>query len=951
MAPGLAPQVMAWMQRMGAVAGPLSASGEASSGDPVLVEMLVSGAWVDITGYVLVRDDSGNIAVTRGIRDEGSQTDPSTCQLELDNRDGRFSPRNPSGPYFGLIGRNTPIRISVPDGLGGKSYRIWGEISEWAPNWDASGSDVWTDVSASGILRRLAQGPAPERSVIYYAITDPLPSSVVAYWPMEDASGATSLASALTSGSRMTWTGTPTLASYSGFAASDPLPDITSATLSGGVTKYSDPTATQVRFLASIPAAGLSLGKVLVAIDQLDYSAGASQFWEVYYDTSTNSLTIRTCADDGTVLGAELQHSLDVRGRLLYVSVELQEAGANITRTLRLKDVTNSNTYTVSDTVFTTQLTRVTRVQFGPASRAVSGPAGTANLPGVAVGHCTVETSITAIDALGVRLNPIGETAGRRMQRLCDEAGIAFDWVGDLDDTVDMGAQGKANTLSLIQEAVLADGGMLYENPAVFGLGYRTRASLYNQDPALVLDYAAANLAAVPVPVEDDRYIQNKVTVTVNGISSTVEETNSSLGTELPPAGVGVYGQETTLNLATSDEATLQDQAAWRVHLGTVDEARYPTIAVNLAHPSITADMRRAIIGMRAGDRIQITNPPAWLPPDVIDQLVLGTSETITRFEHKVTFTCAPASPYSSIGVLDATISRIDTDGSELVGTLTTSDTVAGVQPAAGLDGLWTKDANDFPLDVEISGEVIRVTSITDLVTDTFSRTVSSNWGTNDSGLTWTLGGGSASDYSVGSGVGAHLLSTVGNSRRCTVGTTITDMDMYVSITSDQLATGDFLAGGLAQRFLDLDNLYSAQLRFTPTNTIQVVIIKRVAATETILGTYTMAATTFVAGTFYRLRFKVNGSLLRAKAWLATDAETPEWQVSVMDGDLITPTFLGVRSIAGPSATNVNPSIKYDDFAVVSPQRWSLTRSINGVVKSHSRGESVSLATPTYLAL
>ena len=569
----------------------------------------------------------------------------------------------------------------------------------------------------------------------------------------------------------------------------------------------------------------------------------------------------------------------------------------------------------------------------------------------MAAGHVTVQTTVTPIDDLGAAIDPSGEAAGRRIQRLCDEAGIAFTWVGDLDDTAAMGAQSRQNLLAHLQECTLADGGLLFESGTGFGLGYRTRASLYNQDPALVLNYTAGNLAAVPVPVEDDRYVQNQITVTVNGVSQTAEETDGPLSTALPPAGVGAYGQETTLNLATSDEGTLLDQAAWRVHLGTVDEARYPQISVNLAHPSITPDMRRAIIGMRAGDRIQITNPPAWLPPDTIDQIVLGTSETITRFEHKLTFTCAPASPYSSIGILDAAITRIDTDGSELAGNLTTSDAVAGVQPSDGFDGLWTKDPNDFPLNVIIGGEVIQVTSIADLVTDTFTRTVSNAWGTNDSGLTWTLGGGVAADYSVGSGVGAHLLSTIGNSRRCTVGTTITDMDMYVSITSDQLATGDFLAGGLATRFLDLDNLYSAQLRFTTSNTIQVVIIKRVAATETILGTYTMAGVTFVAGTSYRLRFKVKGSLLRAKAWLATDAETPEWQVSVMDGDLDTPTFLGVRSVAWSASTNVNPSIKYDDFAVVSPQRWSLTRSINGVVKTHSRGDSVSLATPTYLAL
>ena len=949
--PGLVPQIAALRRRLALLPAPARSSGEASNGEPVQIEMLVAGSWVDITGYCLVRE-SGNISITRGIRDEGSQTDPSTCALELDNRDGRFSPRNPTGVYYGLIGRNTPIRVSVPDGLGGKNYRLWGEISEWAPNWDTSGSDVWTDVSASGILRRLAQGPTPEHSVIYNAITDPLSSSVVAYWPMEDASGATTLASALTTGSAMTWSGTPTLASYSGFAASDPLPDLTSATLSGGVPKYSDPAATQVRFLVYIPVTGLSDLKVVCAIDQVDPGTGAAAFWELYYSTTdaTNSFVLRTCAGDGTNLGALLPHTLDVRGRLLYVSVELQESGTSITRAIRLKDVNSGRVYSVSDTETLTSLSRVTKVQFGPASRSAVG-AGTAYLPGVAVGHCTVESAITAIDALGVRLNPIGETAGRRIQRLCDEAGIAFDAVGDLDDTVALGAQGKANTLSLIQEACLADGGMLYENPSVLGLGYRTRASLYNQDPALILSYTANNLAQIPVPVEDDRYVQNKVTVTCNGVSATYEETSGTLSTALPPAGVGTYGQETTLNLASTDTPTLQDQAAWRVHLGTVDEARFPTIAVNLAHPSVTPDMRRAIIGLRAGDRVQITNPPSWLPPDTIDQLVLGISETITHFEHRIAFTCAPASPYSSVGYLDATNTRIDTDGSELVGTLTTTDTVAGVQPSDPYDGLWTKDPADFPLDIKVSGEVIRVTSISDLVTDTFSRTVSGSWGTNDSGLTWSTGGGSASDYSVGSGVGAHLLASVGVSRRCFLSTTIADLDLYVSATADQLATGDFLAAGLTARYLDSDNLYSAQIRFTTASAVQVVIIKRVNAVETTLGTYTMPATTFVAGTLYRLRFKLKGTSLRAKAWLATDAETPEWQVSVADNDLVLPNLIGFRSISGSGSTNANPSIKYDDYAIVSPQLFSLTRSINGVVKAHSVGDDVRLAIPTYLAL
>src|SRR5881409_3479710 len=124
--PGLAPQVMAWQRRMANLPGPASVSGEASNGEPVQVELLINGVWVDITAYVMVRDDQGQISLSKGIRDEGNQTEQASTTVPLKNQDGRFSPRNPVGAYFGMIGRNQPLRISVPDGMGGKSYRFWG---------------------------------------------------------------------------------------------------------------------------------------------------------------------------------------------------------------------------------------------------------------------------------------------------------------------------------------------------------------------------------------------------------------------------------------------------------------------------------------------------------------------------------------------------------------------------------------------------------------------------------------------------------------------------------------------------------------------------------------------------------------------------------------------------------------------------------------------------------
>lgn len=949
----VAPFLAAWRRRAGNRPGPASAAatGEASTGDPVQIELWVRGTWIDITSYCLVRDNSGRVDISQhGIRAEGSQAEPAVGRLQLKNPDARFSPRNPEGPYYGAIGRNTPMRISVPDGNGGKAYRLWGEVSEWAPGWDPTGTDVWVDVTVSGILRRLTQGPAPAHSPMYVALSDPFSPNLRAYWPCEDASTATSVSSPLPAGNTMTVAGSPSLAGYSGFAGTDPVVLLQASSMAGTVGTYPDPAMTQVRFQCFIPAAGLTDGKVICSIDQEDYSAGSAQFWELFYTTTGNTLWLRMCASDGTLLGIELQHTLDVRGRSLYVSVELQETGTGITRTLRLYDLTTKTSYDVADTAALTSLSRITRIQFGPASRSAVGPLGTTGLTGVAIGHVTVEDVITPINFLGAHLTPIGETAGRRVQRICGEEGIGFESIGDLDASFTLGDQEKVAPLELMRQAELADTGMLFESRVMLGLGYRTGPALCNQDPQLTLNYAGFNLAEIPTPVEDDRYIANQVTVTVGGVSETYSRTDGVLSTQLPPAGVGVYGTTVTLNLASSDDA--DTQAAWRVHMGTVDEPRYPQISVNLAHPTFTSNpaLRRAVLALRQGDRVLVQNVPDWLPPGDVDQIVLGFEETITHFEHRITLVCAPASPYQ-VGVSDVTAAIVDTDGSDLVEDASSAATALTVEPSPGQSGLWTTDAANLPLDVRVGGEIMRVTNITDWLTDTGSRSVSNGWGTPDVGAAWTVSGGSASDYAANGSALVATLSTVDVSRRTAVTAVSPDFDVYCDVTTSALATGDSLYGAVTGRMLDSGNMYMLRLEFTTANTIVASLRRLLADVNTQLGTYTLSAT-HVAGTYIRTRFQIVGSALKAKAYLATDPEPADWNITAVDSTLSAAYSIGTRSIRVTGNTNAaGVAIQHDNFRVVRPQTFTVTRSINGVVKAQVAGEDLRLAFPTIAAL
>jgi hypothetical protein len=72
------------------------------------VELLIAGAWTDVTSLVYRRE---LLSIGRGRSDEGTEVDRSLCKFTGNNRSGNLSPRNPTGIYYGLIGRNTPVRV------------------------------------------------------------------------------------------------------------------------------------------------------------------------------------------------------------------------------------------------------------------------------------------------------------------------------------------------------------------------------------------------------------------------------------------------------------------------------------------------------------------------------------------------------------------------------------------------------------------------------------------------------------------------------------------------------------------------------------------------------------------------------------------------------------------------------------------------------------------------
>lgn len=875
---------------------------------PLVVELHLGGTWVDVraAGHVYRRD---MVNIERGRADYGAQVDESTCKLTLNNRDGRYSPRNPVGPYYGQLTRNTPIRVAIADGdrylnlpgadgdrattpdhaslditgdidvrveltsgnwrlgqnlagkyettgeqrswafslhennegtltfswstagtlatvltrtstvpvpapasgrqavrvtldvnngsgghtctfyysdsIGGswtqlgdpvvtagttsifsssavlevgdvedlslvpvlgqvhkfqllngiagstvaspdftvqtagassfadgagrtwtvqggatisnRVYRFHGEVSSWPPRWDITGEDAYVPIEASGVLRRLSQGSNSQNSILGSAmyrgrILDT--SGLVAYWPMEDAEGSTSLAPALSHGP-LTIIGSPNLASYEGFIASNPIPVLNGAELRGGAPTYTDTGQTQVRFLMAVPSGGDGDNQAVLTF----YGTGTVRRWECHYGTG-GTLGLRGVDQGGTTLVDTGDVAFAVNGELLLVSIELTQSGADINYTLSTLEPGAATGLTTSGTLASQTVGRVGGVIISPAG----------GLTGVAVGHLSVQTVVTTLFDLGAQLAAWeGETAGRRIERLCSEEGISFRALGDLDDSTRMGAQRPATLIDLVRAAASADAGMLYEPRETLGLGYRTRTSLYNQTARLALDYEAHELADSLSPVDDDQAIVNDITVTREGGSSAraVQETGA-LSVLAPPNGVGRYpGGEVTINVQY--DLDLFDQAAWRLHLGTVDEARYPQLSINFAHTSFASDAAQTAAGraLEVGDRVTVANPPEEMPPETISQLVQGYAEELGNFEHSMTINCSPESPYQ-VATYGGTTARYGPYSTVTNEALDTTET--GVDISTPTGPLWSTSASGF--DIMIGGERMTVTAV-----------------------------------------------------------------------------------------------------------------------------------------------------------------------------------------------------------------------------------------------
>ncbi|MEH1059400.1 hypothetical protein V6U89_29855 [Micromonospora sp. CPCC 206171] len=531
-------------------------------------------------------------------------------------------------------------------------------------------------------------------------------------------------------------------------------------------------------------------------------------------------------------------------------------------------------------------LTGITRITVNP-----TGATCTVDMP---FGHLTVWSTSSPPLQMGAALDSHGrfvwdalrshvsETATVRLNRLAAEDGFSLTMPTVSAEFIQrMGWQPVATGLSLYQQTEDADQGMLYEDG--FGLGYLPREFRYNPTVALALDYDQGHIAEPPEPTDDDQQLRNRWTVSRTEGSSAVAQDADSIAT------VGLF--DSSIQVNHNNDATLADHANWRVHLGTVDEMRWPKISLNLARsPGLITQWLSCSIG----SRITIANLPSQVAGDAVDLIIEGYSETFSEYEWTVELNCSPAKPWL-IAEADGS-ARVDSDSSALAGDITSSAT--SLQVTSEPFDVWTTSASDLPIPILVGGERMTVSAIgppARLNEEALFESKVSPWTSPDGA------GVTHSTVRAHSGTGSMLLTPTGGTSLARVETEL------MPIVATHRFTGTAWVWCSVARTVDL---YIAWFN----------------------------GTTFISS-------EISSPSISASTWVPLGIGLPR---TAPEG--ATQARFGIR-LAGTPPVGHTLWIDEAFFFGVDQQTFTVVRSVNGISKSHLAGTPVRVANPAVVAL
>jgi hypothetical protein len=887
--------------------------------------------WTDVTTYV---DWSYTVHDKIGTTDDASESN-TDLGLTFRNTDARFTTDNPESPYWPYFDVGCPLEIAVDNGDGG-GYRdpVIGYLASAEDEW-TSGTEYRcvTHVTAGGLFRRLgrnALSSALRRTILATARRK-------AYWPLEEAQGATQ-AESLVPGVPALMPGywnspPPEFGNSSGVAGSGTFATFRTGQRLDAYFAPSSATSFRVSFLLRAntpPSVDPSIFEV--------YAQGGTVY-RYGLECGASGLRFRAVTAAGAeVSGAVFVGFTDHYSETVWVDVDVAQSGANIT-------------WAVRTTKWRLSAAGAPSGSTGFASGSWAGTIGQIyqvalapwmNLDDVSIGHFTItEPPLPAFGGFAAVMGWAGSTAAGRAQSMCQEFGVPASVVSTAYGSL-MGPQLTDSLLANLRDVANTDHGVLTDHTGV--VSYRALQELYNLAPGLTLSRATRGQLGHIGPKRDD---------TTKANVASASRPNGSTFVLTDAADVvraGRYEREPiTVNVAL--DSALPGHAGWALARGTAKGKRFPQLDINMRVAcEYTPGLSAQVLALQLGDRIAISSLPPQAAKGGIERQVRGRTRTFDgRWDWRVVYDLVQTEPYDAF-ILDS--DRLDTSGTEVLQAASTTDTTLMV--ATGGAQITTGAGLNIPLSA--AGEQVTLTAVTnEPLTDPFTRVVANGWGStpataNLPAHAWAQGGstgmvpgdfaatGSAATMSVAASPGSRSMSLVtlpgvdlDVTAHGSYAVSPTGGSLELQITYRQIAGG----GGYTFRLVIQTSLATRAQLFLPSGTMIADVPLSIV---------------HAPGQVYRFRCAPVGSRHQCWVWVGATMPTSP-TIDLTDTSRLTAGYVQPRAGRASGNTNAPAVATWDNFQINNIQALTVTRSVNGVVKALPVGSAVRLWRPRGLGI
>lgn len=647
-----------------------------------------SPTWVDVTQYVDLAKTA--ITITHGRQDGLSDVNVATCQLVVDNTDGRWTPTNAAGAWYGKIHKNNWLRIDVLPPSGTVSTRFVGFITGLPTAWD--GLYANTRITASDRFLLLGQAPQYTSMVEEEGISDNS-GLLQCYYSLTEASG--SLTAGDTSGmlnpplnlqaiggvplgsgvslsntqgpgfdgqQAPSWT---PISTTQGTCLTTTIPSQGSGIWSLKVSCWVNTTyqnATNPIFSIVDPVAG---GVVTVSIDANG----------IYLDVLYTWLSAAATGPAIVYVGNNWLHQAPPQmndGRWHHISLMVCPAGgsrAGMPAGSSAIDTFQDGLHILGAFVGSTQAlsTNMTQLIVGGGMSEVT-PGLIATFSG-SISDVQVSYSYNSTQGSAMLNEPAqvftaahtgfnGESVDQRLSRLARYAGVPTAWTNFAACVHLTGTQSITgrSPLDVMREAARTEGMPLYVDR---GGHLAIQPCTARYDTASSWSVNALDVDKDTAFTDDFQYLVNQVSVTANG--GTSQTVNGAAGTASQNK-YGVYNQGIqTASLNTTEAAN----AALGIIGANADPVpRIAPLVVEAATLATQAGYGNAwydaVLATDISTVVTVTNLPAQAPAASMSVFVEGYTETIGMGQHTFSFSTSPQTYTNAFQLDSATLGKLD---------------------------------------------------------------------------------------------------------------------------------------------------------------------------------------------------------------------------------------------------------------------------------------------------